>query len=320
MFARVRKIKLLCSDSFSILKQQNQNLMSASQTLSPTTQSLRATVLGILVNVVLAAIKIVTGVAGNAYALIADGVESLMDIFSSGVIWGGLKIAATPADQDHPYGHGKAEALAAFVVALALLATAGVLAYNSVREILTPHHAPAAFTLIVLIAVIVVKEGLFRFVFKVGAEVESTAVKVDAWHHRSDALTSLAAFIGISISLIAGEGYESADDWAALVACGIIAWNGSRLLRMALAEIMDTAPPAEVVEQVRSLAQAVASVIAIEKCHLRKSGMFYFVDMHVIVDGNLSVREGHGIAHQVKDALRASPLRIAEVLVHVEPD
>ena len=294
--------------------------MSASQTLSPTTQSLRATVLGILVNVVLAAIKIVTGVAGNAYALIADGVESLMDIFSSGVIWGGLKIAATPADQDHPYGHGKAEALAAFVVALALLATAGVLAYNSVREILTPHHAPAAFTLIVLIAVIVVKEGLFRFVFKVGAEVESTAVKVDAWHHRSDALTSLAAFIGISISLIAGEGYESADDWAALVACGIIAWNGSRLLRMALAEIMDTAPPAEVVEQVRSLAQAVASVIAIEKCHLRKSGMFYFVDMHVIVDGNLSVREGHGIAHQVKDALRASPLRIAEVLVHVEPD
>ena len=294
--------------------------MNISQASSPTTQSLRATVLGILVNVVLAAIKIVAGVAGNAYALIADGIESLMDIFSSGVIWGGLKIAATPADQDHPYGHGKAEALAAFVVALVLLATAVVLAYNSIREIFTPHHAPAAFTLIVLIAVILIKEGLFRFVFKVGAEVESTAVKVDAWHHRSDALTSLAAFIGISISLIAGEGYESADDWAALLACGIIAWNGSRLLRMALAEIMDTAPPAEVVAQVRSLAQSIAGVIATEKCHLRKSGMFYLVDIHVIVAGDITVRAGHGIAHQVKDALRASALRIAEVLVHVEPD
>ena len=294
--------------------------MNTPQVLSPTTQSLRATVLGILVNVVLAITKIVAGFAGNAYALIADGVESLMDIFSSGVIWGGLKIAATPADQDHPYGHGKAEALAAFVVALTLLATAGVLAYNSVREILTPHHAPAAFTLAVLLGVILIKESLFRFAFKVGAEVESTAVKVEACHHRSDALTSLAAFIGISFSLIAGPGYESADDWAALLACGIIAWNGVRLLRLALAEIMDSAPPAETLAQVRARAQAVPGVLAVEKCYLRKSGMAYFADLHVIVDRNLTVREGHEIAHHVKDALRASPLRIAEALIHIEPD
>jgi cation diffusion facilitator family transporter len=287
---------------------------------SAASQSLRATAVGIFTNVVLAAIKIIAGIVGNAYALIADGVESLMDIFSSGVIWGGLKIAATPADQNHPYGHGKAEAIAAAVVALVLLATAGVLAYHSVLEILTPHHAPAAFTLLVLIAVIVIKESLFRFVFKVGAEVESTAVKVEAWHHRSDALTSLAAFAGISVSLIAGEGYESADDWAALLACGVIAWNGARLLRAALAEIMDTAPPRELAEQVRGLARSIAGVVAIEKCRLRKSGMFYLVDIHVIVDGNLSVRRGHEIAHHVKDALRASPLRIAEVSVHVEPD
>lgn len=294
--------------------------MTLSHTSSPTTQSLRATVLGIVVNVALAAIKIIAGSVGNAYALIADGIESVMDIFSSGVIWGGLKIAAVPADREHPYGHGKAEALAALVVALTLLVTAGVLAYNSVREILTPHHAPAPFTLFVLLGVIVVKESLFRFVFKVGAEAESTAVKVDAWHHRSDALTSLAAFVGISISLVAGAGYESADNWAALFACAIIAWNGVRLLRLALAEIMDSAPPHELAEQVRQLAQSVAGVITTEKCYLRKSGMFYLVDIHVIVDGNLSVRHGHALAHQVKDVLRASPLRIAEVLVHIEPD
>lgn len=283
-------------------------------------QPLRVTVLGIFVNLALAAIKIIAGLVGNAYALIADGVESVMDIFSSSIIWGGLKIAATPADREHPYGHGKAEALAALLVALTLLGTAGVLAYNSIREIFTPHHAPEPFTLLVLVGVIVIKESLFRFVFKVGAEVESTAVQVDAWHHRSDALTSLAAFIGISISLVAGAGYESADDWAALLACAIIAWNGVRLLRVALAEIMDSAPPPELAAQVRQLAQSVSGVITTEKCYLRKSGMFYWVDIHVIVEGNLTVRHGHEIAHRVKAVLRASPLRIAEVLVHIEPD
>ncbi len=294
--------------------------MNSPSNISPTAQSLRATVLGILVNIALAAVKIFAGIVGNAYALIADGVESVLDIFGSGIIWGGLKIASVPADRDHPYGHGKAEALAALVVALTLLVTAGGLAYNSVREILTPHHAPEPFTLLVLIGVILVKESLFRFVFNVGSEVESTAVKVDAWHHRSDALTSLAAFIGISISLIAGAGYESADDWAALLACGIIAWNGVRLLRLALAEIMDSAPSPELAAQVRQLAQSVSGVITTEKCYLRKSGMFYWVDIHVIVAGNLTVRDGHEIAHQVKAVLCASPLHIAEVLVHIEPD
>jgi cation diffusion facilitator family transporter len=288
--------------------------------LMPSSKPLRVTALGILVNLALAITKIVSGLVGNAYALIADGVESLMDIFSSGVIWGGLKIAAVPADHEHPYGHGKAEAIAAATVALVLLATAAVLAFNSVREILTPHHAPAPFTLLVLIGVILIKESLFRFVFKVGAAAESTALKVDAWHHRSDALTSLAAFVGISISLIAGEGYESADDWAALLACGIIAWNGTHLLRMALAEIMDSAPSPALVREIRARAQSVAGIIAIEKCFVRKSGTHYFVDLHVVVDGDISVRQGHALAHEVKDALLASELHISNVLVHVEPD
>src|SRR5262245_37560680 len=183
---------------------------------------MRATLWSVLINTILALIKIISGLIGNSYALIADGIESTLDIFSTTVVWGGLKIAARPPDKNHPFGHGKAEPLAALVVSLALLGTAFGLALQSVREILTPHHAPAAFTLFVLIGVIVTKEILFRFIFKVGEDIRSTAVKGDAWHHRSDAITSAAAMVGISIALLAGEGYESADDWAALLACGVI--------------------------------------------------------------------------------------------------
>src|SRR5437762_9170736 len=208
----------------------------------------RIALLGLLINVVLASVKIVAGVIGHAYVLIADGIESALDIAGSLVIWGGLRFAARPPDETHPYGHGKAEPIAAVVVAFGVLAAAAGLAIESVREILTPHHGPAPFTLAILIVVIVVKEFLFRYVNRIGRHVESTAVQTDAWHHRSDALTSAAAFIGISIALIGGEGWQSADDWAALFACAVIAANGYRLLKPALSEIMDTAPRGPIVK------------------------------------------------------------------------
>src|SRR4051794_7816841 len=193
----------------------------------------RIALVGMLLNLVLAIVKIAAGVVGNAYALIADGIESVLDIGGSAVIWGGLKFAARPPDETHPYGHGKAEPLAAIIVALGVLAASAGLAIESVREIRTPHHGPAPFTLVILIVVIVVKEVLFRYVNRIGRDVESTAVQTDAWHHRADAFTSTAAFIGISVALIGGEGWQSADDWAALFACGVIATNGLRLLRPA---------------------------------------------------------------------------------------
>src|SRR3954468_3549538 len=201
----------------------------------------RVALLGMFVNVVLTAAKISAGLFGNSYVLIADGIESALDIAGSFVIWGGLKVAARLPDETHPYGHGKAEPVAAAVVAAGVIAAAVGLAVQSVREIFTPHHAPAPFTLIVLITVIVIKEVLYRFVIRLGRHVESTAVQTDAWHHRSDALTSVAAFVGIAIALIGGPGWESADDWAALFACGLIAYNGYKLLSPALHEIMDTA-------------------------------------------------------------------------------
>lgn len=279
----------------------------------------RIALLGMAINAVLAIAKIVAGVLGNAYVLIADGIESTLDIAGSLVIWGGLKFAARPPDATHPYGHGKAEPVAAAIVAAGVIAAAIFLAIHSVREIVTPHHAPAPFTLIVLVVVVAVKESLYRSVVRIGRHVESTAVQTDAWHHRSDALTSLAAFVGISIALIGGPGWEPADDWAALFACALIGVNGVRLLWPALHEIMDTAPRGEMADTVRKAAADVTGVLEVEKCLIRKMGLHFYVDLHVGVDGAISVRDGHDIAHEVKHAIQAKDPRIADVLVHVEP-
>ncbi len=275
--------------------------------------------IGMAVNMVLAIVKIVTGVLGNSYALIADGIESTTDIVSSLVVWTGLKISSLPPDDDHPFGHGKAESIAGIFVALALLAAAVFIAIQSVGEIITPHHAPAWFTLLVLALVIASKEALYRFVFKVGTELTSTAVKGDAWHHRSDAITSAAAFIGISIALLGGKGYECADDWAALLACAVILLNGYRIFRAALGEIMDAAVPCSVQMEIRDLSASVPEVVRIEKCRTRKSGLGLHVEIHIEVDGDLPVRHGHDIAHRVSSRLKASSLSVQDVVVHVEP-
>ena len=279
----------------------------------------RVALLGLLINVVLASVKIVAGVIGHAYVLIADGIESALDIGGSIVIWGGLTVAARPPDETHPYGHGKAEPIAAIAVALGVLAAATGLAVESVREILTPHHGPAPFTLAILVVVIVIKEFLFRYVNRIGQDLESTAVQTDAWHHRSDALTSGAAFIGISVALIGGERWQSADDWAALFACAVIAANGVRFALPAFQEIMDTAPGGKIVKSILAVASSVPGVVDVEKCRARKMGLDYYVDLHVGVDGNISVHEGHQIAHGVKSAIQRSDSRVADVLVHIEP-
>lgn len=280
---------------------------------------LRVSKLALVVNAFLAAGKILTGIFGHSYVLIADGIESTADIFSSFVVWGGLRVAVIPPDENHPYGHGKAEPVAGIIVAMILLVAALLIAVESVHQIRTPHHAPAWYTLPVLLAVVIIKEAMYRFASRAGQSLGSTALKGDAWHHRSDALTSAAAFAGISIALIGGPGYETADDWAALLACSVISWNGLRLLRTAVDEVMDVSVPREIVEHVRSRAGGVPGVLAIDKCRIRKNGLHLALDIHVVVDGELSVRHGHDIAHLVKDRLLASPHHINDVTVHIEP-
>ena len=282
-------------------------------------EGVRATVWGIVASSCLAVIKVIAGVLGNSYALIADGIESMLDIVSSMVVWGSLRIAAQPATERYPYGFGKAEPLAALAIATALLGAAVGIAIQSIAEIRTPHHTPAPFTLVVLVGVILTKEVMFRFLFRTGKSIGSKAMQTDAWHHRSDSLTSLAAFIGISIAIFMGKGYESADDWAALFAAGVIAYNGTRLFRSALREVLDVSPSPELIEQIRRISGSVPDVVDIEKCRVRTSGLVLFIDLHVIVDGQISVRQGHDISHRVKEALLESKLGIRDVTVHIEP-
>lgn len=276
--------------------------------------------LGAAVSAVLAAVKIVAGILGHSYALVADGIESCGDIAGSLVVWAGLRYAAKPADDDHPYGHGRAETLAAAVSAVTLLAAGVFIGAESIARIRTPHELPRPFTLLVLGLTVLAKIALSRLVGGAAREVESTALRSDALHHFSDALTSGAAFIGISVALIGGRpGWEQADDWAALVACAVVLFNGSRLLLAAAGEFMDPAAPRELEAQVRALARQTTGVRDVEKCKIRKSGLSYFVDLHVVVDGTISVAAGHLIAHHVRDRLRTSALRIADVAIHIEP-
>jgi cation diffusion facilitator family transporter len=273
---------------------------------------------GLGVNVVLTCVKLAGGILGHSTALIADAVESMVDIAGSVVIWGGLHIASKPADRGHPYGHGKAEALAGLIVALMVLAAGVAVAVKAVMALMSPGPTPHAYTLILLVAVVFVKELMFRIVSRAAQDLESAAVLVDAWHHRSDAATSLAAFLGIAITIWGGKDYYWADPVAALLAAGIIAYNSIQLFRTPLHELMD-AEPREIVERSRGLAEAVGGVRNVEKVTARKSGRLFFVDMHVRVDPQMSVREAHRLSHQVKDAVRAGMPPVADVLVHIEP-
>lgn len=288
--------------------------------MSQTKRATRIIIASIFINMGLALIKLVSGIVGNSYALVADGIESMLDIFTSVAVWGGLKFAVLPPDDNHPFGHGRAETLAALVVALVVLIAGVIIAIQSVREILVPHSVPRPFTLFILVGVIIVKEILFRRISHAGHEVNSTSLASEAWHQRSDAITSAAAFVGILIAVIGGEKYASADGWAALVASGVICTNGVRLMRSSLAEVMDELPPVPFIDAIRETAESVGGVERTEKCRVRKLGFSYLVDIHVEVNGALPVWRGHEIAHEVSDALRAnSSLNVSDVVVHIEP-
>jgi|SRR6218665_1573610 len=276
-------------------------------------------VLSLLANVLLAVTKAFVGVIGNSYALIADAIESAGDVLSSILVILGLRYAQRPPDKNHPYGHGKAEALTTFLVVTLLFGAATLIVVESVKMIMTPHKSPEAFTLYFLLAVIAAKEIVFRIVTKVGTDLESTALKADAWHHRSDAITSLFAAGGITVALIFGDDYAEADDWAALIAAGIIYYNGIKILRPALAEVMDEHVYDDFIQQIREVGNTIENIDLIEKCNVRKSGMRYWVDIHVHVDGNMSVHDGHDLAHQLKEKLMTEFPQIEDVLVHVEP-
>lgn len=286
---------------------------------SNTQKAIHATYLSIFGNFVLAVAKGITGVFGNSYALVADAIESLTDVFSSALVLFGIKYAARPADSNHPYGHGRAETLVTFLVVGFLLISATIIAYESISNIQRPHEIPENYTLIVLAVIIIIKEIFYRIVSQKGEETNSSSLKADAWHHRSDAITSLMAFIGISIAIYMGPGYETADDWAALIASLFIVYNAYLIFRPALGEILDEHVYDELVAEIRSIAEKVNGVDGTEKCFVRKTGMTFLVDLHLLVDGNLSVTQGHEISHITKDTLMLKLPELSNILIHIEP-
>lgn len=267
----------------------------------------------------LAVIKWLAGFFGNSFALIADAIESTSDIFSSILVLLGIKYSERPADKTHPYGHGRIEPLITFIVVIFLVISATVIAHQSLINIRTPHELPKPWTLIVLGIIIIWKEISYQVVMRKAKALNSSSLRADAWHHRSDAITSVAAFIGISIALLLGEGYQSADDWAALFAAAFILYNCYRIFRPALGEIMDENLYEDMVEDIKSKSKNVSGVLDTEKCFVRKIGMSYIVDIHAIVDSELSVKEGHDIAHNLKDYLMQQMPQISNVFVHIEP-
>lgn len=281
--------------------------------------AIKTTYFSIVSNTALAIIKGLAGVFGNSFALIADAIESSTDILASFLVLFGLKYANKPADDNHPYGHGRAEALITFMVVGFLFISATIIAYESIQNINTIHEPPKSWTLIVLAAIIIWKEISFRIVIKKSKETNSSSLKADAWHHRSDAITSIAAFIGISIALYFGKGFETADDWAALFAAGFIVYNGYLIFRPALGEIMDEQLYDELIEEIRQVSLLVDGIKGTEKCFIRKAGMKYHVDLHAIVDAEISVKHGHDLSHQLKDKLRLEISNLGHVLIHIEP-
>ena len=297
--------------------------------MSPSTQhefqgaryqrGMRTSLIGLVVNFALGAGKLAAGIAGHSQALVADAVESLGDSVGSIIVWRGLLVASRPPDADHPYGHGKAEPLAGAFVALLLIVAAIMIAVESVHQIVMPHQGPAPFTLGVVLGVVLVKELLFRFAARVGRETGSIAIHTDAWHHRSDAITSGAAAVGIAVALIGGRGFEAADDWAALFTSGIILLTGWRLLQPAIHELMDRSPSQDLTDEAKRVAEARPGVYKVEKLLMRKMGIYYVADMHLEVDPEMSVRDSHALAHQVKEDVQRGLPQVVELTIHVEP-
>ncbi|MBA4849308.1 cation diffusion facilitator family transporter [Emticicia sp. BO119] len=282
-------------------------------------KAIKATYFSIFGNMALAITKWLAGFFGNSYALIADAIESTTDIFSSLLVLLGVKYASRPADKNHPYGHGRIEPLITFLIVGFLIISATLIAYESIEKIRTPHALPKAWTLIVLGLIILWKEASYQIVIRKSRETNSSSLKADAWHHRSDAITSVAAFIGISIALLLGKGYESADDWAALFAAGFILYNCYLIVRPALGEIMDENLYDDIIDTIREKSLQIEGVIDTEKCFVRKAGMKYHVDLHIEVDADMSVRESHKVAHNLKDYLQIEMPELDQILIHVEP-
>jgi cation diffusion facilitator family transporter len=279
----------------------------------------RAAVLGIAVSVSLAVAKLAGGLTGHSFALVSDSVHSFGDAMTAAAVWGALLWAQRPADRDHPYGHARAEAVAGSNVALLLVLSGLWIVWEALSTWGEPSPPPEPYTLAIAAASVVVKEFLYRYQSGVARATGSGAVRAAAWDHRLDAFGSLAVLVGLGLAYWGGPPWHAADHVAAVAVAAVVLWAGGGLLWGSVHELMDRQAEPEVLEAVRREAGAVPGVRRVEKLLVRKTGLEYLVDIHVEVDPAISVREGHSIAHAVKDRLVERVVTVRDVLVHVEP-
>jgi cation diffusion facilitator family transporter len=273
----------------------------------------------IIVNGSLGAAKLLAGILGNSYALIADACESFADVMSSCVTFLALRKALQPADSDHPAGHGRAETLASAVTALVLIAVGAMILWKSTGSLALPRTAPSPLTLLVLVPVILTKEWLFRTMRERGKTTGSLAVLAEAWHQRSDVVTSVAALLGIITAWVGGPAYSHADSWAAMAASVWLIGTGLWLLGPALHELMEGSVDPALLEFIEETSNNCPGIKGVDKVWVRKLGMRLMVDLHIEVDPDITVQEGHRLSHEVKDKLQHELPQVRDVMVHVEP-
>jgi len=279
----------------------------------------RAAVLGLMVNLLLGILKLIGGIVGHSFALIADAVNSIGDVISTVVVLVALKVAQRPADAEHPYGHTRAEGIAASNVALLIIVSALFVGWEAIGRISGPRNIPALWTLLIAGANVLIKEGLYRYKIRVGRRTGSAAITANAWDHRSDAFCSLSVLVGLAAIRLGGPQYIWADEVASLVVAAAIVWSGVQLFRSSASDLMDVQADSDLVNEIRTAAMSVAGVKNVETLWVRKSGLEFFADIHIEVDQQLTVAEGHRIGHQVKDRLLAEFSSLRDVLVHLEP-
>jgi cation diffusion facilitator family transporter len=274
---------------------------------------------GILLNGSLGGAKMAAGLLGHSYAMVADACESFSDVLGSCVTLYGLRLAAEPADVSHPSGHGRAETLASAITALALCGIGGLIFWHALDSIGEPRPAPSHWTLFILVPVIIAKEWMFHFLSGQGREIGSLALKAEAWHQRSDVVTSIAALFGIIVAWIGGPGWNHADSWAAMAASLWLMGTGLWLVGPALHELMEGSVDPALLDFISETSQRCPGILGIDKIWVRKLGMRLMVDMHVEVDPAISVQEGHRLSHEMKARLQAELPQVRDVMVHVEP-
>jgi cation diffusion facilitator family transporter len=280
-------------------------------------ESRRAAFLGVCVSLALGMVKLLGGLLGHSLGLLSDAVHSLVDAAISIALLAALVIAQRPPDKEHPYGHGRVEAVAGASVALILLALSFAIAYESLSTMAARYAPPSSFTLVIAGGGAIFQELLYRYVSRVARRTGSTALLATAWDYRLDALGGIGVLIGVGLAKWAGLPW--ADHVAAVLIAGTVFWIGGQLLWENIQSLMDRQADPEILRSVRDEAGAVLGVLAVEKLRVRRMGIEHIAEIHVQVDANATVRGGHEIAHAVKDRIVTRIPSVSDVIVHVEP-